>query len=223
MEKFEYQLKGRYFQLITDHKALEFIRKKEGFENSRMQRWLEKMQEYDFTVEYRRGESIISADALSRIYEDEIKEKDEIRIGKYKDKTFMQGGTTFIRLNKDEVRMIPKIDERKKLVKETHEKLIHCGIETVYYELEREYLWQGTRETIKNVIKRCEICSVNNRKLNGGFEFVETKNPLEIVGIDIMNVGEHGKKSIDSNRLFYKESVDESIESKNITRDIRKT
>lgn len=71
MEKFAYELRGRRFHCITDHKALERIREKPEFANNRVNRWIEKMQDYDFTAEYRKGSDLITADALSRIYEED--------------------------------------------------------------------------------------------------------------------------------------------------------
>ena len=39
IKKFEYELRGRRFQLVTDHKALEEIRKKPYFKNDRINRY----------------------------------------------------------------------------------------------------------------------------------------------------------------------------------------
>lgn len=70
VEKLEPYLRGRTFHVITDHKAITQIKEKESFANKRMQRWLEKLQEYDFTLEYREGEEMRETDALSRIHEE---------------------------------------------------------------------------------------------------------------------------------------------------------
>lgn len=67
IEKFAYELRGRKFHLITDHKALERIRNKPEFNNNRINRFIEKLQDYDFTIEYKKGEELVDADALSRL------------------------------------------------------------------------------------------------------------------------------------------------------------
>jgi hypothetical protein len=36
-----------------------------------VRRWIEKIQEYDFEVEYRKGEELVTAGALSRLYEED--------------------------------------------------------------------------------------------------------------------------------------------------------
>jgi hypothetical protein len=71
IKRFDYELGGKRFHLITDHKALEEIRTKERFGNGRVCRWIERIQEYDFSVEYRKGEELVTADAPSMLYEEE--------------------------------------------------------------------------------------------------------------------------------------------------------
>ena len=71
--KFEYELRGRPFQLVTDHKALEEIRRKPYFNNNRVNRWIEKIQEFDFTVTYCKGSELAVPDALSRLYDVDYK------------------------------------------------------------------------------------------------------------------------------------------------------
>ena len=66
MEAFQYYLVGKSFKLITDHKAIESVNKKAEFGNSRIQRWIERLNRFDFVVEYRPGCEIVQADALSR-------------------------------------------------------------------------------------------------------------------------------------------------------------
>lgn len=66
---FDYELRGRKFHLVSDHKALKYIWETGESNNSRINRWLVKLQEYNFTIEYRKDELMDSADALSRLYE----------------------------------------------------------------------------------------------------------------------------------------------------------
>ncbi|KAF9750344.1 Retrovirus-related Pol polyprotein from transposon 17.6, partial [Nosema granulosis] len=71
IKKFESDLRGSKFHLMTDHKALAEIRCKPYFENNRINRWIENIQEFDFTIEYVKGELMTDADALSRQFESE--------------------------------------------------------------------------------------------------------------------------------------------------------
>jgi hypothetical protein len=66
MEKFQYYLSGRKFVLVTDHKALEEIKSKREFGSKRIQRWFDRFEHFEFSVEHRPGEKVVVADALSR-------------------------------------------------------------------------------------------------------------------------------------------------------------
>ena len=58
----------RLFRVITDHKPLEMIAKKTLLRAPpRLQRMLQKIQGYDFTIEYRQGKTMTLADTLSKL------------------------------------------------------------------------------------------------------------------------------------------------------------
>lgn len=69
MEKFRFYLEGNRFDLITDHKAIEEIKRKRDFGSHRIQRWFTRLERFQFDVAYKKGEEIITSDALSRSYE----------------------------------------------------------------------------------------------------------------------------------------------------------
>ena len=64
IRQFRHYLLGRSFQLWTDHKPLQWLseQRMEGM----LCRWALALQEYNFTVEYRKGSHNDNADALSR-------------------------------------------------------------------------------------------------------------------------------------------------------------
>ena len=66
LKQFRHYLLGRPFQLLTDHSPLQWLssQKMEGL----LCRWSLAMQEYDFTIKYRKGCLNGNADALSRVY-----------------------------------------------------------------------------------------------------------------------------------------------------------
>ena len=59
---------GTKFRIFSDHKALESIGKV-GDHNARVQRWLEVLTAFDYTLEYRKGSVNGNADFLSRLPE----------------------------------------------------------------------------------------------------------------------------------------------------------
>ena len=83
MERFKYYLLGRKFKLVTDHKAMERIKSKKEFGSGRIARWFERFEQFDFIVEYRKGEEMKVPDALSRIYcIKSVKEGEKINMNK---------------------------------------------------------------------------------------------------------------------------------------------
>lgn len=69
IEHFDYFLKGRHFDLYTDHKALEVIfsirKPTSSLTSARIERWLLRIQDYQFEVKYIQGKKMI-ADFCSR-------------------------------------------------------------------------------------------------------------------------------------------------------------
>src|ERR1044071_4994682 len=55
------------FKLITDHKALETLRKQELSLTARRTRWILELEQYNFDIEHRKGKKIAHVDAISRI------------------------------------------------------------------------------------------------------------------------------------------------------------
>lgn len=77
MEKLSYILLGREFDLITDHKAIEEIKKKRDFGSQKIYRWFESLERFQYKVIYKPGEQLIVADALSRSPKKKIGEREE--------------------------------------------------------------------------------------------------------------------------------------------------
>ena len=62
IKHFHAYLYGRKFIIRTDHSALRWFRHPEG----QVARWIESLQQYDFTIEHRPGSRHGNADAVSR-------------------------------------------------------------------------------------------------------------------------------------------------------------
>ena len=58
-------LYGEQFEVFSDHKSLKYIFTQRDF-NMRQRKWMEYLQDYDFTLHYHLGKANVVADALSR-------------------------------------------------------------------------------------------------------------------------------------------------------------
>ncbi|XP_064470265.1 uncharacterized protein LOC135385018 [Ornithodoros turicata] len=67
IKRFHLFLYGTHFTLQTDHQPLRYLNESK-FLNMRILRWALLLQEYDFKVEYIRGQDNVGADYLSRMY-----------------------------------------------------------------------------------------------------------------------------------------------------------
>ncbi|KAK7104470.1 hypothetical protein V1264_019182 [Littorina saxatilis] len=76
-EKFHQYVYGVKFELITDHRPLEFIYSKRSKPSARIERWVLRLQSYNFTVKYRPGKTNI-ADPLSRLVDKEKRPTDTV-------------------------------------------------------------------------------------------------------------------------------------------------
>jgi hypothetical protein len=152
IKKFEYELRGRKFRLVTDHKALTEIRKKGQFNNDRVNRWADLIQEFDFEVEYKKGEELVVPDALSRLYEGEDAEtvkNSKMKQAKWEKHVVEQEGQEYWRFDNGVMKKIPQKEERIRIVIKEHEKMNHRGTEPVYYEKRRITIGQGLKKRLQ--------------------------------------------------------------------------
>ena len=66
MKKLRKYLLGLEVKIVVDHQALKWLLNQPD-PSGRLARWINTLQEYNYTVTYRKGTSHQNADALSRI------------------------------------------------------------------------------------------------------------------------------------------------------------
>ena len=77
-ERFHTYLYGIKFHLVTYHKPLEFLFSKRSRPPARIERWVLRMQVFDYTIEYKPGSENI-ADSLSRLSCGHVQEEEKKR------------------------------------------------------------------------------------------------------------------------------------------------
>ena len=66
VKRFSYYLEGRKFQIVTDHQPLTFLFSKKMAENARIARWSLFLQQFDYSIHYRKGSEHHNVDWISR-------------------------------------------------------------------------------------------------------------------------------------------------------------
>ena len=54
--------------------------------------------------------------------------------------------------------------------------------------MKKNYYWLGMKDKIKEVLGKCERCSVMNRRKKGGSDFVSVSHPFEKVVLDMIDM-----------------------------------
>ena len=65
LEIWYHYLYGEKFEVFSDHKSLKYILTQQNL-NMRQRRWMEYLEDYDFTLQYHLGKVNVVADTLSR-------------------------------------------------------------------------------------------------------------------------------------------------------------
>ena len=65
LKAWRHYLYGEQFEVFSDHKSLKYIFTQWDL-NMRQRKWMEYVEDYDFTLQYHPGKANVVADALSR-------------------------------------------------------------------------------------------------------------------------------------------------------------
>ncbi|KAI5151809.1 hypothetical protein ENBRE01_2401 [Enteropsectra breve] len=189
VEHFEYYLKGKRFEIITDHMALLALKSGLTFKSLKLERMRERLSNYSFDITYIKGKDLIDADALSRVHEEAQEYTDyELKSSKLLSDA---KGTRYWKKDDDSIKIIPKIMERKEIIEKTHNEILqHRGCDPTVYEISKTYYWPKLISDTKREIENCETCAKNIQKTDGGCVFINTSKPLDIIGVDIMFINQ---------------------------------
>jgi hypothetical protein len=179
LTKFRQYLVGSKFMVKTDHNSFKyFLEKKDLIE--RQQKWVTKVQAFDFDIEYVKGKKNIVADALSRrpvacsLMEISVDWKSHLLLEYSKNKftcEVMDGQIQDDRYRviddvifyKDRVYFVPDSGLKKKILTTVHDSPLagHQGFFKTYKQIRERFSWKGLNQDVMRHISECVTCQQN--------------------------------------------------------------
>ncbi|KAF9756187.1 Retrovirus-related Pol polyprotein from transposon, partial [Nosema granulosis] len=158
VERYRHYLLGRPFILKTDHQALTYLWDKKNT-TGRLLRWALKLAEYDFKIEYIKGETNI-ADGFSRIKGDN---------------------------NVCELREEITEEDRKEILEKYHEYSGHGSVNTMKFMISQRYEWKGMFRDIELFCEACKICIRDGeQRVNSKNRVICAEYPNHLWEVDLM-------------------------------------
>jgi transposase InsO family protein len=173
-------LEGYRFTVITDHQSLKWLRNLES-PSGRLGRWLFELQQYDFSIQYRRGALNKVADALSRqpaacanrsvrcTWYQRLSQNVRRNPNAFPDYMFHEG-RLFRHLRHDLEfheqteheqwkQCVPR-EERDDLMERLHGEPTsgHFGIAKTIARMARRYYWPGMFRDVARFVRQCKNC-----------------------------------------------------------------
>jgi transposase InsO family protein len=157
INKFHQYLYGRKFRVLTDHKALTYALTKSN-PTQMLQRWMDTLCNYDFTITHLPGISNILPDRLSRLYPHQPPIEQTCSSD---DKNYDNQSQVTLRQLVREINgiEIPHEHERELILKREHSKG-HFGVDIMLANLwaDQKIYWPGIRQQTQQLLSQCEAC-----------------------------------------------------------------
>eukprot|EP01018_Ginkgo_biloba_P024735 Gb_03978 [translate_table: standard] len=198
LHKWRQYLLGSKFEV---HSSLKHLLSQESL-TEEQHKWIDKIQEFDFSVTYKRGKENTVADALSRRFEAEcnamvhinptwvqdLKEEyenpsitiiiQEIQAGK-KDNQWKLCNNTI--LLKGRIFLEKEGEFAKRALAEGHQapQVGHVGYKKMYNNIRKNFYWQGMKTDIARFVAECDTCQrqkVENIALPGKLQPLNIPN-----------------------------------------------
>ncbi|KAF9752811.1 Transposon Ty3-G Gag-Pol polyprotein, partial [Nosema granulosis] len=160
IENYRHYLLGRPFTLRTDHRALTYLWETKN-PVGRLLRWSLKLSEYDFRVEYIKGDDNI-ADGFSRVYQDEEKVCAAVR---------------------EELTE----EMKQEILKSYHDFSCHGSVNTMKFMLKQRYRWKNMYKDIEEFHAKCNVCiRTGGERINTKNKVIMTEQPNQLWEVDLL-------------------------------------
>jgi hypothetical protein len=179
LAKFRQYLVGARFVVKSDHNSLKYLLEQKDL-NERQQKWVRKIQSYDFDIEFIKGKNNAVADALSRrpsifsMSSMSVDWKEHLIVEYAKDQFACQlldgkiQDDNFRVINdliyyKGWIFLIPGSALKAKILHACHNSLVagHQSINKTYRQVRERFSWKGLKEDVMKHVKECTTCQEN--------------------------------------------------------------
>eukprot|EP00731_Ephydatia_muelleri_P035282 Em0111g7a len=168
VKQFRHYLLGRAFVLHTDHQPLQWLsaQKMEG----RLCRWALALQEFDFTIKYRRGSSNANADALSRVPTIP---------------STCAGTVTVPELTLEDVAQEQALKANHDIISSGHQ-----GVEKTLQRLKRTAYWIGMAKDTELCCRSCMVCQRSKLPMLTPVPMtnIPIGHPWQMLAVDVLQV-----------------------------------
>jgi hypothetical protein len=179
LAKFRQYLVGARFVVKSDHNSLKYLLEQKDL-NERQQKWVSRIQAYDFDIEFVKGKNNVVADALSRrpsilaITGITVDWKDQLVMEYAEDQFACQlldgqvQDEDFKVINdliyyKDRIFLVSGSAFKAKVLQACHDSPMarHQGISKTYRQVRERFSWKGLKEDVIRHVKECTTCQAS--------------------------------------------------------------
>jgi hypothetical protein len=196
LERWQHYLLGREFVIETDHRPLVWIQAKKDC-RGKLGRWSLRLAEFNFKVNYVKGETNIDADSLSRAAVASVTREtlsrsqsvdEELRQLKLDGNVpLVEKDGIWFCVDGDKRRLYMPKELRDQMWTELHDKMGHLGQAKCRELLSSRFFWPKLRDDVKRWAKRCSVCATRK-------DFLPSPPPVPMVPVGVDDVLEPMQK-----------------------------
>lgn len=164
---------------------------------------------FEMNIDQEKDRDLLQIIKLLKVGKIDIEEPNEIRdlgpeafaLWKKRSKLRLRGGMLYLLIGESQYKLLVPKDDRRELVKMTHENFAHIGAKKTYNLLNNKYYWMNMDFDVRLFIGTCRSCAERksgpNRKHSK--ESLQSNYPFQKLSLDVtgpLQCGRHGERYI---------------------------